>query len=256
MADADALHTEVLGRGDRLVLVHGFTQTGRCWGPVADDLARDHELVLVDAPGHGRSAAVRADLDRGARLLGEAGGSATYLGYSMGGRLALHLALTRPDLVGRLVLIGATAGIEDPAERARRREADDRLADHLEEVGVASFLDEWLAQPLFAGLDDRTAARAERLTNTAAGLASSLRLAGTGTQEPLWGRLGALTMPVLVLAGVDDAKFSVLATRLGRAIGPSATVALVPRAGHSAHLENPGDTASIVRGWLRAHPLG
>jgi len=247
--------TATTGDGaDRLVLVHGFTQTGRCWGPFADDLSRDHRLVLVDAPGHGGSADVRADLREGAHLLGATGGRATYVGYSMGGRLALHLAVERPDLVARLVLIGATAGIEDPAERAARRRADEALAGHLLEVGVGPFLDEWLAQPLFAGLTAEAACRAERLANGAEGLASSLRLAGTGTQEPLWDRLATIEAPVLLLAGVDDPKFSAIAGRMARAIGPNATVALVPRAGHSAHLESPLDTASIVRRWLRAHP--
>src|SRR5690606_23536537 len=118
-------------------------------------------------------------------LLGDAAGPATYVGYSMGGRLALHLALARPDLVRRLVLIGATGGIDDEDDRAARRAADERLAAHLEQVGVATFVDEWLAQPLFAGLSPTAAARDERLANTAEGLASSLRLAGTGTQEPL-----------------------------------------------------------------------
>jgi 2-succinyl-6-hydroxy-2,4-cyclohexadiene-1-carboxylate synthase len=242
------------GDTDRLVLVHGFTQTGRCWGPFADELAKDHELVLVDAPGHGGSADVRADLWEGAALLGATGGRATYVGYSMGGRLALHLALTRPELVERLVLIGATGGIDDEVERTARRAADLELADHLLTIGVPAFLDEWLAQPLFAGLTPATACLDERRANTAEGLASSLRLAGTGTQEPLWERLGAIDVPVLLLAGVDDAKFSAVAGRLARSIGPNATVALVPRAGHSAQLESPLDTASIVRRWLRAHP--
>lgn len=251
------LHAETVGvdGADRLVLVHGFTQTGRCWGPFAEDLAKDHEVMLVDAPGHGGSSTVRADLWEGAELVGATGGGATYVGYSMGGRLALHLALARPGLVERLVLIGATGGIDDDAERAARRAADGALADHLLDVGVPAFLDEWLAQPLFAGLTTATACRDERLANTAEGLASSLRLAGTGTQEPLWDRLGAIGVPVLLLAGVDDAKFSAVAGRLARSIGPNATVALVPRAGHSAQLESPLDTASIVRRWLRAHPI-
>lgn len=257
MNDPATLHVEVLG-GDpsaaRVVLVHGFTQTARCWGPFAEDLARDHRVVAVDAPGHGRSARVRAGLADGAALLGEAGGRATYVGYSMGGRLALHLALARPDLVGRLVLIGATGGIDDPDARRARRRSDEALAARLDAEGLQGFIDDWLAQPLFAGLGPDRDHRAERLTNTAEGLASSLRLAGTGTQQPLWDRLGELTMPVLVLAGVDDPKFSALAGRLARSIGPGATVALVPRAGHSVHLENPLDTAAILRRWLRAHP--
>jgi 2-succinyl-6-hydroxy-2,4-cyclohexadiene-1-carboxylate synthase len=258
-----SLHVEARGPAsaapgpppDRLVLVHGFTQTGRCWGPFADDLARDHEVVAVDAPGHGGSSDVRADLTTGAELLGRAGGTATYVGYSMGGRLSLHLALARPDLVQRLVVVGATGGIDDPDDRATRRAADEALAAHLEQVGLEVFLQEWLAQPLFAGLPPSAACLDERRRNTVTGLASSLRLAGTGTQEPLWGHLGRIEVPVLVMAGVDDGRFSSVAGRLARAIGPTATVALVPRAGHSAHLENPADAASIVRRWLHAHPV-
>ena len=235
------------------MLVHGFTQTSRCWSPFADELAREVEVVAVDAPGHGGAADVRTDLPTGARLLGDAGGRATYLGYSMGGRLALHLALQAPELVERLVLIGATAGIADEAERAERRRADDALADRIEAEGVATFLEEWLRQPLFASLPPGAAHLDARLVNTPEGLASSLRLAGTGAQAPLWDDLHRLSMPVLVLAGEDDAKFSAVATRLAKAIGPNTTVALVPRAGHAAHLENPADTASIVRRWLQRH---
>ena len=212
-------------------------------------------MVLVDAPGHGGSSGVTADLSISADLLGEVGGPATYVGYSMGGRMALHLALQQPEQVTRLVLIGATAGITDDAERAARRSADELLADHLEAVGVEQFVEEWLAQPLFAGLSRDAAAVPERLTNTPTGLAASLRLAGTGAQRSLWDQLGALDMPVLLMAGVDDAKFSAVATRMGASIGPNATVALVPRAGHSAPFESPADTASIIRRWLRSHPV-
>jgi 2-succinyl-6-hydroxy-2,4-cyclohexadiene-1-carboxylate synthase len=260
MADA-ALHLEILGRPEpaanrteRLVLLHGFTQTARCWGSFAADLARDREVVALDMPGHGGSSGVRADLDETAELVARTAGRGTYLGYSMGGRVALHVALDHPSVVERLVLVGATAGIEDDHERASRRASDEALADRLDTIGVDRFVDEWLEQPLFAGLRREDAAVPERRRNAAAGLSSSLRLAGTGTQRPRWGDLSAIEVPVLVLAGVDDPKFSALAGRLGRAIGPNATVALVPRSGHTVHLENPADTASIVRRWMRAHP--
>ena len=258
MTDASPeLHTDTLGGtgGERLVLLHGFTQNRRCWGPFADDLARDHEVVLVDLPGHGGSAGIAADLPTAADLVVAAGGRATYVGYSLGGRIALHAALRHPELVARLVLVGATAGIDDPSERAARRRHDEALADHLEEVGTEVFVDEWLAQPLFAGLRRDAAAVPERLRNPPAGLAASLRTTGTGTQEPSWDRLGSIQAPVLVMAGVDDGKFSALATRLGREVGANATVALVPRSGHSTPFENPADTASIIRRWLRSHPV-
>jgi 2-succinyl-6-hydroxy-2,4-cyclohexadiene-1-carboxylate synthase len=242
------------GAGPRVVLVHGFTQTGRSWGVVADDLARDHEVVTVDAPGHGGSAGVAADLPSGAALLGAAGGEAVYVGYSMGGRLALHLALSRPDLVDGLVLLGATAGIEAMDERAARRTADEALAAALERDGLDAFLGQWLAQPLFASLSAEAADLDDRRRNTAAGLASSLRLAGTGTQEALWDRLGTLTMPVLVLAGERDDRFAALGRRMADAIGTNATFAVVPVAGHAAHLEEPRAFLALLRPWLAQLP--
>lgn len=247
------LHADRLGAGPRLVLVHGFTQTRRCWGAVAEDLATDHELVLVDAPGHGRSAAVDADLVEGGRLLAAAGGPGTYLGYSMGGRFALHAALERPDDVEALVLVGATAGLESAEERAARVADDEARARRIEEVGVARFLDEWLALPLFAGLPPESACREERLENSAEGLASSLRRAGTGRQLPSWDRLPSLDMPVLVVAGALDPKFGALGRRMADTIGPNATYAEIDEAGHTAHLEQPARFIALVRSWLGAH---
>jgi len=249
------LWAEREGAGRRLVLVHGFTQTGRHWAPVAAGLAADHEVVRVDAPGHGRSGAVAADLWTGAGLVAEQGGEATYVGYSMGGRLCLHVALARPDLVRGLVLLGATAGIDDPTERAARRDADEALARRLETDGLEPFLADWLAQPLFAGLHESAAGATARRENTPAGLASSLRLTGTGSQEPLWERLGELSMPVLVLAGAEDVKFAALGRRLVEAVGSDAVLALVPEAGHAAHLEQPAAFVALLRAWLAERGL-
>ena len=135
-------HRDDQGHLRRIVLVHGFTQTGASWAAIADALADDgFEVITVDAPGHGGSSAVRADLWGGAELLTDTGGPATYVGYSMGARLALHAALLRPNVVRRLVLLGATAGIEDAAERAQRRTDDERLASELERDGIGAFLD-------------------------------------------------------------------------------------------------------------------
>jgi 2-succinyl-6-hydroxy-2,4-cyclohexadiene-1-carboxylate synthase len=249
------LHAERRGSGPRLVLVHGFTQTRGCWGPELEALAADHEVVLVDAPGHGRSADVVADLLTGGEMIADQGGEATYLGYSMGARFCLHTALARPELVRGLVLLGATAGIEDPAEREARRRQDRDTAARLEGEGLETFLDGWLAQPLFAGLPPERAFRAERLENTIAGLRSSLERAGTGSQDPTWHELHRLAMPVLAIAGADDAKFSALAVRLAAEIGANATVALVEGAGHAAHLEQPDGFLAIVQPWLTNHGL-
>jgi len=256
-----ALHATVDGRrhgpGPRLVTAHGFTQTGRVWGGLSTDLAVDHELLLVDLPGHGGSSEVRADLRASADLLGGVGARADYLGYSMGARYCLHLALARPDLVRRLVLISGTAGIEDPDERAARRSADEALARRLDpddgsppEDTVATFVDRWVANPMFGHVADTANGIGERKRNTAAGLASSLRLAGTGTQEPLWDRLGELDLPVLVVTGGRDAKFTDLGRRLVAGIGVDARLVVIDDADHAPHLQRPDPVAAAVRAFL------
>jgi 2-succinyl-6-hydroxy-2,4-cyclohexadiene-1-carboxylate synthase len=238
------------------VLLHGFTQTGRLWGRFGDRLAERRTLLALDLPGHAGSDAVRADLATTAGLVAETVRAAVgtercdLLGYSLGARIGLHV-LTGTDLdVDRVVLIGVTAGIEDATERERRKEADDATADALEASGdVAAFLDSWLAGPLFEHLSDEAAARAERLRNSASGLAWSLRSCGTGTQEPLWDRLPSLRSPVLALAGNDDSRFAAHAVRVAR-VAPSAVATLVPGGGHAVHLAQPELTWRVVGHWL------
>ena len=238
------------GAGRRLVLVHGFTQTGRSWHHLAARLAADHEVVLPDLPGHGDSAGVAADLVEGAGLLASVGGSATYVGYSLGGRHVLTLALQHPELVEALVLLGATAGIDDAGERAGRRVSDSHLIADLRARGIDAFLDRWLANPMFSRLPDDPVERSERRRNTVDGLSNSLELAGTGTQQPSWGELPRLEMPVLVLAGEHDTKFVALGRRLAEAIGPNASFDTVAGAGHAAHLERPDRFEALLRRFL------
>jgi 2-succinyl-6-hydroxy-2,4-cyclohexadiene-1-carboxylate synthase len=224
----------------RLVLLHGFTQTGRSFDPLVPALAAAFDEVSApDLPGHGPAPVAPTGLEAAADHAAAAGGRATYLGYSLGGRVALHLALARPELVERLVLVSTTAGLDDPAERAARRAADDALARSLEAEGLDAFLDRWMAQPLFAGLPAGAAGVDARRENTAAGLAGALRSLGLGAQAALWERLAELAMPVLVMAGEHDDRYRRLASRLVAAIGPNATLRIVPGAGHACHLERP-----------------
>lgn len=215
----------------RLVLVHGFTQTGRSWGPWPGGSAPD--------------VAARRDLWHTSADIAAAHGRATYVGYSMGGRLCLHLALQAPTSVERLIVIGATGGIDDEKERAARRQADEALAAEIEAGGVDAFLTRWLAQPLFATLPAEQAGLEHRQRDPVE-LTRQLRLLGTGTQEPLWTRLGGLDMPVLCIAGELDAKFTALATRLVDTIGSNARLAVIPGAGHAAHLEQPDAFRKLV----------
>jgi 2-succinyl-6-hydroxy-2,4-cyclohexadiene-1-carboxylate synthase len=242
-----------------VVLLHGFTQTTRLWGPFGDQLARSHSLLALALPGHAGADDVRADLEETARLVAdsvrEVLGARTcdLLGYSLGARVALHVALHTDLALGRLVLIGGTAGLEEERARARRRAADEALADELEASGdVAGFVDRWLAAPMFRRLAARNEAGSEeRRRNSAPGLASSLRLCGAGTQAPLWDALPGLAPPLLALAGADDTRFAAHALRMA-SLAPHGVATLVPAGGHALHLAQPDQAARVVRHWLGA----
>src|SRR4051794_5999830 len=215
----------------RLVLVHGFTQTGASWTPLVPALERAGHLVCTpDVPA-------ALGLVDGAAALADSAGVGVWIGYSMGGRLALHVALAFPDQVERLVLVSATAGIDDPMDRAVRREEDELRAQSAE-ASPAEFLRRWLAQPLFAGLSEDAAGLDTRETSGPV-LASHLRLMGTGRQEPLWDRVGELEMPVLIVAGERDRKFVQLGQRITTSIGDNAEMLVIPDSGHACHLERP-----------------
>lgn len=251
------LASEVLGAkvahpAPVLCLVHGFTQTRSSWGHLAEHLAENRTVVLVDAPGHGGSADHRLGLWSAGRELLRTVGDADLLGYSMGARICLHAALAAPAQVRRLILVGATAGIAAPTARARRQAEDLALAESIQRGGnrgLHEFLKEWLAGPLFSGLSAESAGIEARRANTAAGLASSLRLCGTGSQEPLDEHMGRLTMPVLLVCGERDLKFRAEADRLGGGI-KSSEVAVVAGAGHACHLEQPEAFLELVESWL------
>ncbi len=175
------------------------------------------------------------------------------LGYSLGARVALHVTLSGALPLRCALFIGVTAGMEDAGARALRRQSDDAIADELEASGdAARFIDSWLRGPLFQrlGLGGATE-RSERLRNTASGLASSLRLCGTGTQEPLWQQLPTISVPVLAMAGTDDTRFASHALRVGRSV-PHGVTSLVPGGGHAVHLAQPEQSVRIVRHWLDA----
>lgn len=212
-------------------------------------------MVRVDAPGHGRSAEVMAGLRGGARMIADQGGEATYLGYSMGGRYLIHLALSNPELVRGLVLVGATAGIDDPHQREERARADRATGARIRDLGLLDFLEQWVAQPMFAGIPPEHQFLVERMENTVDGLENSVIQAGTGSQDPSWHKLHRLDMPVLVIAGERDDKYAALGERLRDSIGANAELALVPDAGHAAHLEQPEAFLTILRAWLADHEL-
>ncbi len=239
---------ETRGQGSPLAFVHGFTQTRTSWEPLIAEMSTEIEAMLIDAPGHGESGDACSLADTAHLLCGAAGGR-TLVGYSMGARMSLVAATVCPGAFSRLVIISGTAGIDTEPERAQRRSDDEQLADRIEQIGVARFVDEWLANPMFAGLSIENARRDERMKNTARGLAGSLRLAGTGTQQPLWDQLPEISVPVLFVAGEHDSKFCALAERM-HSLVPGSELHVHPGVGHTVHLEDPRGCAGVIDGWL------
>jgi 2-succinyl-6-hydroxy-2,4-cyclohexadiene-1-carboxylate synthase len=242
------------------VLLHGFSGSSADWAEVLPRIrGTGRAAVAVDLAGHGKSQTpadpsrytmpetVR-DLDAIAAKLGIA--QADWIGYSMGGRVALHFALAFPGRVRSLVLESASTGIEDPDARARRRQADDALAERIEERGIEWFADYWGTLPLFETQWELppatlTALRARRLANSTAGLAHSLRGMGQGAHGYLGGRLPELRCATLFLAGERDPKYAEVARRDSSMV-PGALCVIVPGAGHTVHLEAPEVFAEAV----------
>ncbi len=238
--------------GDPLVLLHGFAQTGAAWDGVRAALATRDPGLETHAPdllGHGANG-TSATADTAALVadvLAHAPQRFALAGYSMGGRLALQVALAAPGRVRRLTLISATAGLDDPEEAARRRADDEALADEIERDGIEAFTERWGALSLWDGQpeDVRAAARDQRLRQQPGGLAASLRGFGTGAMEPVWGRLPSLNLPVTILVGGRDEKFRAIARRMHEAM-PWAKVVVVADAGHALPLEAPGAVARAL----------
>jgi len=227
----------------RFRLVHGFTQSIRSWEPLEARLPRDWDVQPLEVPDG-------LDFVATAETLGVRGGAGTWVGYSMGGRLCLRLALDRPDLVERLVLLSSSPGIASDGEREARRALDERRVRDLERDGVEKFLDNWLSQRMFETLPRDAAMIDDRRRNTMHALAHQLRALGPAAHEPMWDRLGSLEMPVLVVCGQWDRAYGEIAERAGAAIGANATVTTIEKAGHALHLERPAEVAQLLTSWL------
>jgi 2-succinyl-6-hydroxy-2,4-cyclohexadiene-1-carboxylate synthase len=214
-----------------LILLHGFTQTRQSWRLTIRELAGRYRALAPDLPGHGSAAQRTASFAACTAYIRALAPATpfTLAGYSMGGRIALHAALQLEN-VNRLILIGASPGIADPAERAERARADEALAERLLTIGIDAFAREWGSQPLFAGQPERVAA---------------LRGLGTGVMEPLWDRLGELRIPVTLIVGERDAKFRAIAERMLELL-PDGRLEIIAGAGHAAQLEAPAAIAEAI----------
>jgi 2-succinyl-6-hydroxy-2,4-cyclohexadiene-1-carboxylate synthase len=259
-----AYNVETVGTGPPVVLLHGFTGSRTTWQQLTAALGHHFTSVIPDHIGHGLSGApptperyqmrrVVDDLVEAVRASGYE--RAAWLGYSMGGRTALQVAVHRPEAVSALILEGASPGIADDSERSERRAADEALAERIEAEGVDWFADYWGGLPLWdtqASLNPviRVALRQQRLAQRAVGLANSLRGMGTGAQESVWDRLADVRMPVQLIAGALDEKYAEIAQEMAVAL-PNATIELIEDAGHAAHLEQADAFAAVVLDFLR-----
>ena len=234
-----------------IVFLHGFTHTGASWDQVIGLLPAGTRALAPDIRGHGSaSEAQPVDL---VHVIDDLEAIAperfALVGYSMGGRIALHAALSPAlrERITRLILIGASPGIADRAQRAQRCADDERLAAELEHDTIEQFAQRWAQTPVLAGqpAEVLAAVHADRLRSTAPGLAGALRGLGTGALASLWERLGEIDLPTALVAGERDRKFRAIAEQMSARIGGAAT-ALIPNAGHAAHLENPAAVAALI----------
>lgn len=232
-----------------ILLLHGFTNSGASWAPVIAGLGERYRPLAPDIRGHATASdlepvtlgAVIADIDA------LAPDRFALCGYSQGGRIALHVALAMPERIAQLVLIGASPGIADSRERAARRHSDEELAREIEQLSIEEFVARWARTPILSGLSPAVAeeANADRLRSTPAGLARALRGLGTAALPSLWDQLGQLQMPVTLIAGERDTKFTKISVEMATLL-PSARVRIVPGAGHAVHLERPDAVVSAV----------
>jgi 2-succinyl-6-hydroxy-2,4-cyclohexadiene-1-carboxylate synthase len=251
------------GEGKPLAMLHGFTGSQSNWKPHARKLAGDFQTIRIDLLGHGRTDAPddakRYRMEKSAEDIENLlhrlePGPVNLLGYSMGGRLALYLAITYPSLVSSLILESASPGLREESQRQERIKRDERLACSMEKDGIEAFVDHWQHLELFTSqsslpIEIRARLREQRLLNNPAGLANSLRGMGTGAQPSLWPRLGDLNMPVLLLAGELDQKFAAIAGEMALLIG-NARAKIVPGAGHTIHMEQPELFDELIKQFL------
>lgn len=246
--------------GVPVVVLHGFTGSAEAMAPLIERLAARlaARIICPDLVGHGRSE-VPEDLDlyRVEAMAGQISALADALdcdsfhlvGYSMGGRVALRLGCAAPERIRSLALIGATAGIADAEQRRRRAQTDAARAERIR-ADLGAFVDEWMADPLFAGqaaLGEAhlRAARVQRLASNPEGLARSLIAGGTGAMVPLHERLADCDTPTLLVVGTHDLKFCAIAEQLAAGL-PRAALSRIDGAGHAAHVEQPAAAAAAI----------
>jgi 2-succinyl-6-hydroxy-2,4-cyclohexadiene-1-carboxylate synthase len=234
-------------KGPSVVFIPGFMQPAEAWAEVAERLPQRYPSILLRHSEHEREQRI-AEI---AATAAATDGDVVLCGYSLGGRLALNAAVREPSRYAAVVVLGAAAGIDEPASRAARRAADEKLAAWMETQPIDKIVEVWERQPLFADQSERLieAQRPGRLAQDPRALARLLRTAGQGAMEPVWGRLQMLDRPLLALAGARDERYR-RATRRIAAEAPQGYAAVIEHAGHAAHLQRPSEFTDALLAFL------
>ena len=225
-----------------MLFIPGFMQRGDAWRPVAELLPERYPSRLLEHAEHSFEGRMAEIADAGADFL---------VGYSLGGRLALRAALRGPGAYRGVVLVGATAGLEEGPMRVQRAEADEKLASWMEAMPIEDIVALWERQPLFADQSEALVEeqRPGRLSHDPRSLALLLRTAGQGTLEPVWNELHSFELPLLAIAGARDDGYSAAAKRIA-SVAPNARAAIVEEAGHAPQLQQPAAVAGLITEFL------
>ncbi|MFJ7936346.1 2-succinyl-6-hydroxy-2,4-cyclohexadiene-1-carboxylate synthase [Sporosarcina sp. NPDC096371] len=255
------IHVDINGEEDlpTVVMLHGFTGTTASWREIVDLFKGTFRTVTIDLTGHGKTTAPeeisRYSMEQQVEDLEALFATLsldrfTLVGYSMGGRIALAYVANYPDRVSSLVLESSSPGLKTLEERTDRKAADGRLADKIQSEGLPAFINFWENIPLFAtqqilSEEKKLAVRKERLSQREAGLASSLRGIGTGSQPSYWQELHTLNLAVLLITGELDTKFGNIAREMMKYFS-NVRHETIANVGHAIHVENPALFATIV----------
>ncbi len=256
-------NVKISGQGEALLLLHGFTGSLKNWEPFIKDWADSNYVIAVDLLGHGETDkpryASRYTVEKAADDLNDLFHKVCIkkshiIGYSMGGRLALTFAVKYLEKVTSLILESSSPGLESEKERFERLKKDDSLADFIEGSGTAAFVDYWERIPLFSSqkllsAEVKKKIHNQRLNNDVCGLANSLRGMGTGKQPSWWSFLDRLNIPVHLITGEKDKKFTEIAQNMVKNL-PNAETTIVKNAGHNVHVECPQVFNEIVKEWI------
>jgi 2-succinyl-6-hydroxy-2,4-cyclohexadiene-1-carboxylate synthase len=257
------LNVMITGSGPPVVALHGFAGDMSSWSEFVPEARGKYTVITIDMLGHGGSDAPEAleryrmehtvnDIVAAIRKLGFS--QACWIGYSMGGRVALAAAALLPDACRTLVIEGGSPGLMSPSARLQRRRHDEALSDFILKKGIETFTNYWEQQPMFStqkslSSNIRNRIRNQRLKSNPIGLANTLRAAGTGAQPCFHEMLPSIKIPVLCVVGEYDRKFTTIARKMCSKL-QNGRLAVIPGAGHAAHLEKPSDFNRAVLTFL------